>query len=126
MALTTLVKKLVWLTQLLDEIGIQYQKPIEAFGDNVQANRLASENIITPGNQYIAHQYHFNKEKVEEGLISIHWVDTNLNLADIYTKPLTRAQCDLLMPDLLGYGKGILVLREKIRTMDPTCKPRAQ
>ena len=126
MALTTLVKKLVWLTQLLDEIGIQYQKPIEVFGDNVQANRLACENIITPGNQYIAHQYHFNKEKVEEGLISIHWVDTNLNLADIYTKPLTRAQCDLLMPDLLGYGKGILVLREKIRTMDPTCKPRPQ
>jgi hypothetical protein len=114
------------LTQLLDEIEIQYQKPIEVFGDNVQANRLASENIITPGNQYIAHQYHCKKEKFEEGLISIHWIDINLNLADIYTKFLTRAQCDFLMPDLLGYGKRILVFREKIRTMDPNRKPRPE
>jgi hypothetical protein len=91
-----------------------------------QANRLCSENFITPGNQYIAHQYHFNKEKVAEGMMIIHWIDTNLNIADIYTKPLPRAQCDLLMPNLLGYGIGIPTLREKIRTMDPTCKPRSQ
>jgi len=122
MSLTTAAKKLVWITQLLDEIGIQYKRPIEMFGDNVQANRLASENIITPGNQYIASQYHFNKEKVEEGLMTVQWLDTNLNLADIYTKPLTKAKCDQLMPDLLGYGKGILVLREKIRSMDPTSR----
>ena len=126
MSLTTAAKKLVWITQLLDEIGIQYKRPIEMFGDNVQANRLASENIITPGNQYIAVQYHFNKEKVEEGLMTVQWLDTNLNLADIFTKPLAKAKCDQLMPDLLGYGKGILVLREKIRSMDPTCKTRAQ
>ncbi len=124
MAITAAAKKLVWITQLLEEIGIQHQKPIELFGDNVQANRLCSENIITPGNQYIAHQYHFNKEKVEEGLMIVLWVDTNLNISDIYTKPLTRAQCEQLMPNLLGYGEGILVLREKIRSMDPTCKPR--
>ena len=124
MAITAAAKKLVWITQLLDEIGIQHKKPIELFGDNVQANRLCSENIITPGNQYIAHQYHFNKEKVEEGLMTVLWVDTNLNISDIYTKPLTRAQCEQLMPNLLGYGGGILVLREKIRSMDPTCKPR--
>ena len=126
MSLTTAAKKLVWITQLLDEIGIQYKRPIEMFGDNVQANRLASENIITPGNQYIAVQYHFNKEKVEEGLMTVQWLDTNLNLADIFTKPLAKAKCDQLMPDLLGYGKGILVLREKIRSMDPTCATRAQ
>ena len=122
MAITAAAKKLVWLIQLLQEICVDHQLPIELYGDNVQANRLCSENIITPGNQYIAQYYHFNKEKVAEGLMIIIWVDTTLNIADIYTKPLTRAQCEALMPDLLGYGEGITALREKIRLMNTTFK----
>ena len=124
MAITAAVKKLVWLTQLLEEIGVYCKLPIEMYGDNVQANRLCTENIITPGNQYIAQYYHFNKEKVSEGLMTVIWVDTTLNIADIYTKPLTRPQCEALMPDLLGYGGGIPALRAKILSMDPTLKQR--
>jgi hypothetical protein len=124
MAITAAAKKLVWLTQLLEEIGVHCKLPIEMYGDNVQANRLCTENIITPGNQYIAQYYHFNKEKVSEGLMTVIWVDTTLNIADIYTKPLTRPQCEALMPDLLGYGGGIPALRAKILSMDPTLKQR--
>ena len=54
----------------------------------------------------------------------ILWVDTTFNIADIYTKPLTRAQCESLMPLLLGYGSGIPALVKKIQLMDPTFKPR--
>ena len=64
MAICAAIKKLVWLTQLLDELEIYYQKPLYVFGDNVQANRLGMEHIITPGNQYIQIQYHLVKEKV--------------------------------------------------------------
>jgi hypothetical protein len=124
MAITAAAKKLVWLLQLLDEINIQVTRPVEVFGDNVQANRLCHENFVSPGNQYIAHQYHFNKEKVEEGMMILIWVDTNLNISDIYTKPTSKATCGNLMPNLLGFGEGINVLREKILSMDPTCKPR--
>ena len=122
MAITAAAKKLVWITQLLEEIKHTHELPIDMFGDNVQANRLCAENIITTGNQYIRQHYHFNKEKVEEGLMKLTWVDTTLNIADIYTKPLTRAQCENLMPDLLGYGEGITALRTKILAMDPTFK----
>ena len=124
MAITAAAKKLVWLVQLLREIGIECILPMKVYGDNVQANRLCSENIITSGNQYIDQYYHFNKEKVGEGLMLILWVDTTLNIADIYTKPLTRAQCESLMPLLLGYGSGIPALVKKIQLMDPTFKPR--
>jgi len=122
MAITAAAKKLVWITQLLQEICVDHQLPIELYGDNVQANRLCTENIITPGNQYIAQYYHFNKEKVGEGLMILIWVDTTLNIADIYTKPLTRPQCEALMPNLLGYGEGMAALREKIRLMNTTFK----
>ena len=124
MAICAAAKKLVWLIQLLEEIEIVIILPIEVFGDNVQANRLCGENFVSPGNQYIAHQYHFNKEKVDEGMMILIWVDTNLNISDLYTKPTTKATCDNLMPNLLGFGEGMNILREKILAMDPTCKPR--
>ena len=120
MAITAALKKLVWLTQLLDEIRHDYVKPINLFGDNVQANRLCNEQFISSGNQYIDVQYHFNKEKVREGLVTVQWVDTNLNLADIYTKPLERAVLDKLMPTILGYGEGIDCLVSTITAQDPT------
>jgi hypothetical protein len=124
MAITAAAKKLVWLLQLLEEIEVQIDIPIKVYGDNVQANRLCHENFVSPGNQYIAHQYHFNKEKVEEGMMILLWVDTNLNISDLYTKPTSKATCDNLMPNLLGFGEGIKTLCEKILSMDPTCKPR--
>ena len=124
MAICAAARKLVWLIQLLEEIEVVIILPIEVFGDNVQANRLCSENFVSPGNQYIAHQYHFNKEKVDEGMMILIWVDTNLNISDLYTKPTTKATCDNLMPNLLGFGEGMNILREKILAMDPTCKPR--
>ena len=124
MAICAAAKKLVWLVQLLDEIEVVIKLQIEVFGDNVQANRLCHENFVSPGNQYIAHQYHFNKEKVDEGTMILIWVDTNLNISDMYTKPTTKVTCENLMPNLLGFGEGMNVLREKILSMDPTCKPR--
>ena len=124
MAICAAIKKVVWLTQLLDELQVAYEKPLRVFGDNVQANRLAMENIITPGNQYIQIQYHLVKEKVQEGLITVSWVDTNLNISDMYTKALPRVTCVNLMANLLGFGDGINSLVKQILSMDPTCKPR--
>ena len=118
MAICAAIKKLVWLTQLLDELEIYYQKPLYVFGDNVQANRLGMEHIITPGNQYIQIQYHLVKEKVLEGLITIKWCCTTLNISDMYTKALTKVVCDKLMPNLLGFGIGMNRLRELILSMD--------
>ena len=126
MAMTPALKKLVWLTQLLDELHVKYVKPLKLLGDNVQANKLCVEKMVTKGNQYILRQYHFNKEKVAHGLVTLIWVDTNRNIADIYTKPLTRQQCESLMPDLLGFGQGIQTLVNQILLMDPTCKPRVK
>ena len=58
------------------------------YGDNVQANRLCKEHFTSPGNQYIATQYHFNKEKGQSGDVDIFWyiwIATKYNLADMFT-----------------------------------------
>ena len=114
MALHLLIKRIVWLRQLLEELGYAnlIQEPTKCYGDNVQANKLCKEHFISPGNQYIATQYHFNKEKVESGDVQIHWINTKYNLADIFTKALTKQTFDLLLNYLLGYAGDINKLFE--------------
>ena len=55
----------------------------------MQTNKLCTEHFISPGNQYLATQYHFNKEKVESGDVVIIWVDGKYNIADALTNALT-------------------------------------
>jgi hypothetical protein len=55
MGITGAVKRIIWLRQLLEEIGTApeiLQQPTIIYGDNTQANRLCREHFISPGNQY--------------------------------------------------------------------------
>ena len=74
MALCLCIRKIIWLRQLLNEIemGHLIKSPTVVYGDNVQANKLCKEHFISPGNQYIAQQYHFNKEKVQSKDEKLH------------------------------------------------------
>ena len=114
MSMTNAIKKIIWLRQLMAEIGKAFEEPTPVYGDNVQANKLCTEHFISPGNQYIATQYHFNKEKVMSGDVRIIWVDSKHNIADLLTKALTSAVLNCLLPYLLGFGDGIDALIRQI------------
>ena len=55
MGLTACLRAVVWLRQLLGEIGQQsmIEAPTVVYGDNIQANRLCKEHFVTTGNQHI-------------------------------------------------------------------------
>ena len=55
------------------------------------------------GNQYIRAAYHFNKEVVEAGEVSVQYVKTEENIADIFTKATSRQTLEKLLPYALGY-----------------------
>jgi site-specific DNA-cytosine methylase len=107
MGITQLVKRLIWFRQLLEEIGAApevLQQPTVIFGDNTQANRLCREHFISPGNQYIYTAYHLNKEAVELGIVDIRWLNTKLNIADLFTKPVNRQTFNNLVDQLTGHA----------------------
>ena len=116
MALCLCIRKIIWLRQLLSdiELGHLIKSPTVVDGDNVQANKLCKEHFISPGNQYIAQQYHFNKEKVQSGDVSVHWIRSKHNIADIFTKSLDAQTVQRLLPYLLGYHSGFGNLIESI------------
>ena len=107
MGITAAVKRVIWLRQLLADLGVTpeiAESPTVVFGDNTQANRMCLEHFVSPGNQYIYQTYHFNKEAVTLGFVSIRWLQTKMNVADLFTKPVSRQVLDTLVSKLTGYA----------------------
>ena len=92
MALSHCNQAVVWLWQLLQELGFTelVATPTGVYADNKQANNLCKEDIITSGNQYIYLPYHYNKEVCEQGWVQVRDVRTALNIADLFTKAVPR------------------------------------
>jgi hypothetical protein len=55
MGLTAALRAIVWLRQLLREVGRSdlIKDATVVYGDNIQANRLCKEHFVTTGNQHV-------------------------------------------------------------------------
>jgi hypothetical protein len=90
MALHYAIKQIVWLRQLMTEIGlIEFIKyPTLVWADNKQANKLCTEDLVTSGNMYFRTGYHYNKEACQDGYVSVRFIETENNISDTTTKGL--------------------------------------
>ena len=106
MAAAHCAKNVFWVRTLLKEMGFPelVEKPTPMLGDNNQAIMWSMEDKVTAGNKAIHTEYHFVKEKYEEGVIDPRQIHTTLNLADVFTKALPRQAIDRLVPALTGYA----------------------
>jgi hypothetical protein len=104
MAMAFTHQSIVWMRQLLDEMGLSFinEKPAILLADNKPANILSKEDIITSGNQYIYLPYHFNKEVQEMGFSEVAYVPTLKNISDLFTKAVDSGTIRRLVPALKG------------------------
>ena len=75
--------------------------------DNVQANNLCKEDLVTKGNMYINVCYHYNKEQVKAGEVDIFYIKTDANTADPMTKALGRTKESGFQPAVCGYDRRV-------------------
>ncbi|GKF33371.1 hypothetical protein Tco_0106571 [Tanacetum coccineum] len=85
--------------QFLD-YGFQFNK-IPLYCDNKSAIALCCNNVQHSRANHIDIRYHFIKEQVENGIVELYFVQTEYQLADIFTKPLPRERFNFLI-DKLG------------------------
>ena len=88
MALHHAIKHIVWLRQLMAECGVCPDVPTLVWADNKQANTLTSEDLVTQGNMYFRSSYHYCKEAVRDGYVTVKYIDTAFNISDSLTKAL--------------------------------------
>ena len=81
-------KEAIWLQNLLFEIGITKTKNSKLFQDNQEAIFLSKKTSKKTRTNHIDVRYHFIRQNVAEGIITIAYCPKAAMIADILTKPL--------------------------------------
>ncbi|GKA72651.1 hypothetical protein Tco_0778867 [Tanacetum coccineum] len=94
------VLKFLWveITKLTD-YGFGFNK-IPMYCDNKSAIALCCNNVQHSRSKHIDIRFHFIKEHVENGVIELYFVNTEYQLADIFTKALGRERIEFLINKL--------------------------
>ena len=110
MALSRSLREMVPCRELLHEIGplfgastVQLKTHSTVFEDNQSAIELAMCPKLRPRTKYIATEYHHFRESVSNKEITVEYISTKLQEADIFTKALTRVQFQELRLRLCGW-----------------------
>ncbi|GAV71582.1 hypothetical protein CFOL_v3_15072 [Cephalotus follicularis] len=85
-AMTHTICELMWVRQLLTEMGFADASPMQLRCDNQAAIHIASNSVFHERTKHIEVDCHFVREKIQQGLISTCHVKTRELLADIFTK----------------------------------------
>ena len=88
-AMTQSVYEIMWLHQLLMEVGTKTPVPTKLWYDNQDALHIASNPVFHERTKHIEIDCHFVREKIQLDLISIGYVKTGEQLGDIFTKALS-------------------------------------
>jgi len=116
MALAECCRTVVWLRQLLCEMGLgEWAKDASiVLGDNDNATRLAREDIVTIANRFYHKDLHYSKEQFEASTVCTRRIDGASNPSDGGTKALDR----ITFERHIGWVKGYAALPP-----DPTRPP---
>lgn len=100
-ALAQCTADIVWLHQLLDELHVSSATPYVLWCDNSSAIALANNPVFHARTKHIEVDYHFIREKVLARVVQVLHIGTAAQIADIFTKPLSRARFQLLKDKLM-------------------------
>jgi len=85
----------------MNDIGWSQREPTTIYGDNQSSIRLIRNPEFHKRTKHIDVQYHYIREKYEDGEIQVTYVETNNQIADIFTKALTPERFARLR-DMMG------------------------
>ncbi|GJZ98977.1 retrovirus-related pol polyprotein from transposon TNT 1-94 [Tanacetum coccineum] len=83
----------------LTDYGFGFNK-IPMYCDNKSVIALCCNNVQHSRSKHIDIRFHFIKEHVENGVIELYFVNTEYQLADIFTKALGRERIEFLINKL--------------------------
>ncbi len=100
MALTKVSQECIWIRSFLQELKLGTRDPIIIHEDNQSCIALAKNPMHHERTKHIDIKYHFIREKVANKQVLIEYVETEEQIADILTKPLTKGPFEHLREKL--------------------------
>nr|GEU64810.1 retrovirus-related Pol polyprotein from transposon TNT 1-94 [Tanacetum cinerariifolium] len=95
-ALSGCCAQILWMRSQLTNYGLGFNK-IPMYCDNKSAIALCCNNVQHSRSKHIDIRYNFIKEQVENEVIELYFVNTEYQLADLFTKALGRDRNEFLI-----------------------------
>jgi len=89
MALCLATQEAVWLIEIMKNLKFIQHSPIIIHEDNQACIEFSNHNVHHAKSKHIQQRYHYTREVIKKGDITLAYIPTSENPADIMTKPLT-------------------------------------
>ena len=88
--------ELLWVQSLLRELGFVLHVPAIVWCDNIGAIYLSANPVFHGRTKHVDVDVHFVRDLVKKGRITIRYLSTMAQIANIFTKPLSFARFSTL------------------------------
>ncbi|KAL8137843.1 hypothetical protein V2J09_003844 [Rumex salicifolius] len=78
----------IWMRSIMKEIGHEQAKEMVLLCDNTSTIKLSKNLVMHERSKHIRVRYHFLRDLTKEGVIKLVYCRSEMQLADIMTKPL--------------------------------------
>jgi hypothetical protein len=90
LAISHAAKHAIWMNNLLNELGHSQDGPVLINADNQSAIAFTKDNTDHSRTKHIDIRHHFIRDCIHDGQITIGYIHTDENSADIFTKALAK------------------------------------
>jgi histone deacetylase 1/2 len=80
----------VWIQSVLTELGVRQSRPPVLWCDNLGATYLSANPMFHARTKHIEIDFHFVREKLASGSITVRFIASADQIADVFTKPVTQ------------------------------------
>ena len=96
------LKELLWTYQILTTMGMQVELPMRVLEDNQACIQIADNPISQRKTRHIDIRYHFIRDYINDGYITVQYCPTKQILEDILTKAMHRPAFNRLRGKIIG------------------------
>jgi hypothetical protein len=86
------VQQVMWLRQLLRDLGIPQHSPTTMFEDNQSCIKMVENESLSQRSKHIDIKYRFIQDEQKKGTVALRYIPSEDNLADMFTKPLSSTR----------------------------------
>ena len=92
----------VWMMNLLEELKLRERKPVNLLIDNKSAINLAKHPTLHGRSKHIELRFHYIREQVSKGNVTVEYCKAEEQLADLMTKPIQVSRFKQICSELVN------------------------